>query len=251
MESDKKKSDLSSIFEKCKQRAEAGDMQSQFLLAYYYMAGEYTEPDRDQAKFWYTKAAEQEHPQAQAILDKHFGYEPGATWQRPTRIRMIQKAAAEGDAEAQYELGLCHDDGLGVTWDNDEARRLFIKSAEQKYTPAMVRLGLYYLADTDPMEGIKLFLEAADLGDSEAQFMLGYCYATGEAVQKDATEAVKWYKKAAKQGHAEAQFYLGLYLYEGVGIKKDEDEGLKWLFKAAAQDNEAAIKYLELVMPSD
>ena len=54
------------------------------------------------------------------------------------------------------------------------------------------------------------FRKAAEHGDAQTQHLLGYRYAQGKGVPKDATEAVKWYRKAAAQGYAAAQYNLGL-----------------------------------------
>ncbi|MBM3794707.1 MAG: sel1 repeat family protein [Acidobacteria bacterium] len=44
---------------------------------------------------------------------------------------------------------------------------------------------------------------------------MGFAYAKGEGVPKDAAQAVFWYRKAADQGNANAQFNLGLMSYNG------------------------------------
>ena len=41
-------------------------------------------------------------------------------------------------------------------------------------------------------------VERARNGVAEAQFSLGYKYATGDGVQKDSIEAAKWYRMAAE-----------------------------------------------------
>ena len=87
-----------------------------------------------------------------------------------------RKAAEQGDAEAQYELGHCYHYGYGVTEDKAEAVKWWRKAAEQ--------------------------------GNSEAQFCLGRCYDYGEGVAQDKAEAVKWYRKAAEQGHEKAKAAL-------------------------------------------
>ena len=86
------------------------------------------------------------------------------------------KAARQGDAEAQYNLGVCYRKGYGV---------------EKNLT-----------------EAVKWLRKAADQGLADAQCMLGLCYELGGGVKKDLSEAVKWYHKAANQGHAQAQDML-------------------------------------------
>ena len=46
---------------------------------------------------------------------------------------------------------------------------------------------------------------AAEQGDADAQFNLGFAYATGEGVPQDDAEAVRWFRLAAEQGNALAQ----------------------------------------------
>ena len=43
----------------------------------------------------------------------------------------------------------------------------------------------------------------------QAECMLGWCYNSGEGVDKDETEAVTWYRKAAGQGHSNEKYNLG------------------------------------------
>ena len=47
--------------------------------------------------------------------------------------------------------------------------------------------------------------QAAEHGDVDAQFTLGWCYYMGEGVEENVSEAAKWYRKAAEQGHAAAK----------------------------------------------
>ena len=45
---------------------------------------------------------------------------------------------------------------------------------------------------------------AAERGDADAQFVLGYRYNVGEDVPRNDTKAVRWFRMAAEQGLAEA-----------------------------------------------
>jgi hypothetical protein len=75
----------------------------------------------------------------------------------------------------------------------------------------------------------------AEKGDAVAQSNLGFCYATGDGVAKDAVVALKWYRKAAEQGNAYAQFIVGICYYSSDGVPKDMAETVKWFRKAADQ----------------
>ena len=91
-------------------------------------------------------------------------------------VAELRKVAEQGDAQAQFRLGVCYAKGDGVAEDLREAVKWFRKAAEQ--------------------------------GDAKGQFNLGNCYANGDGVAEDQREAVKWYRKAAEQGDALAQAAL-------------------------------------------
>ena len=84
----------------------------------------------------------------------------------PGKFQEYKASAEQGDAEAQFNLGWCYDDGRGVAKDYVEAVKWYRKAAEQCHT--------------------------------EAQLNLGYCYANGQGVVKDKVEAYAWLSMAAK-----------------------------------------------------
>lgn len=94
-------------------------------------------------------------------------------------------------------------------------------------------------------EAVKLWLAAAEKGDSISQAMVGVLYDEGLGLQQDAEKAVKWYRKAAEQGVAMAQYNLA-YCYEfGEGVKQDREKAREWYAKAAAQGDEKAQQALK------
>ena len=54
------------------------------------------------------------------------------------------EAAAKGEADAQYNLGVLHYKGQGVKKNPQEAMRLFKAAAEQGHTDAQRNLGLMF-----------------------------------------------------------------------------------------------------------
>jgi TPR repeat protein len=101
----------------------------------------------------------------------------------------LQKAADQGDAEAQVALGAFYAGGGGVAKDSGKAAEWYKKAADQGY--------------------------------AKAQFLLGWYYNIGNGVAQDFTKAIEWYKKAADQGYAEAQLALGVCYAEGDGVTRD------------------------------
>src|ERR1700679_3582281 len=135
--------------------------------------------------------------------------------------------AEQGDAEAQYNLGVKYNDGDGVAIDYTEA--------------------------------VKWWRKAADQGNAEAQFKLGVIYHNGHRLRNghgvaiDYSEAVKWWHKAADQGEAGAQSSLGLMYGNGQGVPRDFVQAYMWLYLAAAQgaQTRSTLDYLEHEMTPD
>ena len=63
---------------------------------------------------------------------------------------------------------------------------------------------------------------------------------------KDYETAVKCFSLAAEQGDAEAQFMLGYCCKAGIGVEANEAEAEKWFHKAAEQGDQSAAKLLEV-----
>ena len=61
-------------------------------------------------------------------------------------IAALKKQAANGDAKAQFKLGMDYDNGQGVPKDHAEATRWFRKAAEQGNATAQFNLGVAYEA---------------------------------------------------------------------------------------------------------
>ena len=95
-----------------------------------------------------------------------------------TNLREWTPLAEQGDADAQFNLGVMYNQGQGVPQDNKTA--------------------------------VKWYKLAAEQGHASAQHYLGVMYHEGQGVPQDNKTAVKWYKLAAEQGDADAQLNLGV-----------------------------------------
>ena len=133
--------------------------------------------------------------------------------------------------------------------DYDFAVRHFTLAAEQGNAEAQFILGFCYYngegVKQDNAEAAEWWHKAAEQGNAHAQHNLGVCYERGMGVEQDLAEAVEWYRKAAEQGFAKAQFNLGFCYEHGRGVEQDHAEAVKWIRKAAEQGSEPAKEYLE------
>jgi hypothetical protein len=177
-------------------------------------------------------------------------------------VQRYRKAAEQGDAEAQYQLGRLYAYGLGVARDSTEAAKWYRLAADQGHVSAQHWLGHLYAQGqgletahaeapepaasepgkriagpralwSDAAEAAKWWRKAADQGDAAAQFDLGWLYARGQGVETNHSEALRWYRKSAEQGNASAQHWLGHCYLSGTGTAKDEAEAFRWFRKAA------------------
>ena len=117
-------------------------------------------------------------------------------------------------------------------------------AAEQGDAEAQFNLGYAYGigegVDKDQREAVRWYRKAAEQGDAWAQYNLGVAYWNGEGVDKDQREAVRWDRMAAEQGHADAQYNLGWAYWDGEGVEKDQREAVRWFRKAAEQGDASA-----------
>ena len=98
----------------------------------------------------------------------------------------------------------------------------------------------------DYTAALKLWRPLAELGHTEAQYILAVMYSTGRGVPQDDATAALWYRKAAEQGFAKAQYNLGLWHTTGRGIPQDFVSAHMWFTLAAVQSNEKAQKGRDL-----
>ena len=152
--------------------------------------------------------------------------------------------AEQGDAGAQYYLGLMYVYGDGVPQDYAEALPTWYRrAAEQGVARAQYYLGLMYVygfvVPQNYTKAADWYRRAAEQGAELAQFNLGVMYYNGEGVPQDYTRAAQWFRRAAEQAYAPAQLRLGHLYYDGWGIPQDYVQSHKW-FSLAASDPSAS-----------
>ena len=113
-----------------------------------------------------------------------------------------------------------------------------------------VLLGLLFISQivSAQVKDIDAVKEKAESGDAQAQYLLGWCYGTGNAgLAQDYYMATVWLEKAAQQGYEAAQYFLGWCYYYGHGVKKDYKQAEHWYGEAAKQGNAEAASMVKLL----
>ncbi|PSJ16774.1 tetratricopeptide repeat protein [Nitrosomonas supralitoralis] len=102
--------------------------------------------------------------------------------------------------------------GQVLNTDPELAAGWFYRAAEQGYADAQFNLGLMYAngegVTQDMEQAVELFKKAAVQGHVDAQNNLGAMYFTGEGVVRDEKQAIEWFEKAAAQGSEDARINL-------------------------------------------
>ncbi len=137
--------------------------------------------------------------------------------------------AFEGDAEAQYNLGVLYIEGKGAPRDPEKAHYWFLRAAGQQHPEAQYNLGHLYIeglgVQADGQEGMSWWRMASDNGYSLAAYNLGRAYYAGLNGEVDLTKAKQWFEVAAQQGEPRSKEFLEVYAAQFSGSTASQ-EGL-------------------------
>jgi uncharacterized protein len=166
------------------------------------------------------------------------------SWSPGMPEEWFRKAAEQGNAEAQAELG---NELVGnrTVEGEDEGVYWYLKAIEQGNAAAQFSLAQIYHRGgrsihnlKDINKALQYYNQAAAQGDVSAYMMLGGIYEEGKEVPEDNAVAVQWYRKAAEAGDSYGQLNLADMITEGRGVSRDDKEAFAWYSKSAAQGNE-------------
>ena len=96
----------------------------------------------------------------------------------PKAFNLFKPLAEQGDALAQFQVGMMIEQGQGADVDMNAAYQWYLKAAEQ--------------------------------GMADAYFALGQLYSRGLAVTQDSVQAYAWFDLAVRGGHAVAGDWLNM-----------------------------------------
>lgn len=129
-----------------------------------------------------------------------------------TAIKNWMPLAEKDDAEAQRNVGIMFQQGLGVPQSDVEAAHWYRRAAEN--------------------------------GHARAQQNLGVMFEEGAGVPQDFVEAAKWYRLSAQQGNVVAKLNLGVMLEQDLpGLPQDLVQTHMWYNIAASQGSVDAAKF--------
>lgn len=202
--------DLKKAFLYCEKAAQWGSAEAMYRLAGYYKDGIGTERSLEKSIQWYKRSFEEGPAYSAITLGKIYhrleDYE--------NAYHYTQMSAEAGNPYALADLAKYNQEGLVVSKDEAEARRMFNEASER-------------------------IRELAEGDNSSAQGWLGNLYFDGNEtfeIEPDYTEAVTWLKKASRGGNDNAMNLLGICYKYGLGVEQD-DKGAIHCFEHASRLN--------------
>ncbi len=116
------------------------------------------------------------------------------------------------------------------------------QKAELGEVEAQIVMGMAYeggrVVPRNYGKAFALFERAAASGHPMGENALALMYVMGEGTSRNPVEAFKWFQKAAEEGYAQAVHNLGWMYYTGEGVQRDPAKAVE-LFRKAAERGSA------------
>ena len=189
-----------------------GDAVAQSYLGTMHEQGNGVEQDAAKAFHWFEMAAQQAEPFADYRLGMHYASGEVVEQDLGKAIVHFTRAAENGKfRDAQFNLGLIHEDGRGTPRDLEAAKKWYMLAADQGNTNAMVNLaGILEAEGPDgQLAAHRLYEKAAAAGSGLAAFNLGALYFNGGGViVRNRDTAKRWFMRAVELGYKRAEAVL-------------------------------------------
>ena len=269
------------------------DAGSQYRIGIRYFFGQGVNKDYSAAFSWLKKAAAKNHPDATFYLGFFYsgvgGFlkeDRGKSTDALLKALVLESREAYSYCLSQIKANdpdICYllaafiqrefKDGNKRSWcgDVDSCGKTYLECLEVMVTHPRIPQhkvdGLEFLGRTyskglfvlrDDKKAFQYYVQAAELGSSEAEYYLGISDYTGSEVELDKAKAMSYLDCAcrkgnvdalrfmftidpnnllqtARYGNAAAQYIMGMRYDIGEGVAEDKTEAVKWFRKAAEQ----------------
>lgn len=178
--------------------------------------------------------------------------------------KIWQALAQRGNAEANFNLGILYEDGLGVSKDMTQALLYYQTAAIAGSFKAQYRLGLlYFVGKKVPLDNIKAkhwLTQAAAGGDRDSIEMLAILSGASKSerdseflraetahASADYIQAANIWRRLANENDMISRTRLAWLYEKGQGVKRDLNHAAE-LFRQSALDGDADAQYALAVM---
>ena len=160
----------------------------------------------------------------------------GCTKDIKVGLEHISKAADYDIAVAQYLIGVCYDNGIGVKQDLERAMSWYKKAAEQGVPEAQCDYGIACTAKNNMYEAFIWVTKAAEQENAKAQYTLAWNY----SLANNASQAKHWMSKSAENNYTLALLALA-NLYSQSFEFQDFDSAVHIYKNLIDEDNAMAL----------
>jgi TPR repeat protein len=200
------------------------------------------------AAFQFRKAAKNGDAEGQYWMGRCSWNGWGAAQRWKDALDWFSQAANQGHHKAMFEMAKMYHYGIGVQYNPMRALELYTRAAELCNGEAMFFLGKVYrsgeLGIQDEQRSNhyyneafeRLYEQALDCNDADAQFRLGNMYDEGEGVSRDYAQALAWYERSMTNGNMDSINAMALLYQDGRGVRVDESKAFDLKLKAAQND---------------
>ena len=162
----------------------------------------------------------------------------------------FEKAVELGNADALYGLGKLYLKPEFPDYDPDRAIAYLERAVEKDHAFAKYQLGKLLcqgeFVEKDIARGLPLLEDLAQSDVSFAAYIAGKVYLKEEG-WKNIKKAIRYFQQAAEDGNSYAEYQLGKLYYFGNGVRTDREMGLEYLKASAAHGNQYAANLLQTI----
>jgi uncharacterized protein len=194
-----------------------------------YDMGLGTERDFGQAAHWFALAAAQGNADGEFDLGMSYLHGEGVEQDYTLARECSSSALHHGDGGRSAS-------GIAMTYEHgahaDYARKLLAGTGRQHKRDSEGQYGVCRISaqglggPADYPEAVKWCTNLAETGDEWGEYGMGRIYEDEIVAPIDLVKAAEWYKKSAEQWNPPSQLRLGLLYSEGKGVKRDLNQSL-------------------------
>lgn len=163
----------------------------------------------------------------------------------------LRKLAVSGHADAQNKFGWRLSNGVGLPKSQSRAERWYLRAAKQGHAKAQYNVGLSYKCKRKKKSksvcknAVKWFRKSANSGFYLAQSKLAYHYYQGWGIKRSYVRAFELFNEAAKKGDGYAQYFVGFLYENGRGVERSKSRAVSYYKKAVKNGYPQAQKAID------
>ena len=209
-------------------------------LGIYYLS---LENDWEKAKQYFEQAAKLKNPVAYYMMGLAYSKEINVNKKLNKGIANLKKASKLGYAQADYQLAFIY---YIEKKDNKHAFQYFSKAAEGGIVNAQVQLGIMYDSGigtaVNKIKSLEWYEKAALQGNIQGMIAYGFELLIGEYLEQDSERGLNYLLYAGENGIPEEKklaFDTLEFVYEqGIGVEQDSDKASEYHQKSILWTNQ-------------